>query len=224
MLLYSSLIKVGTYFHCSERFLGLLAAFAADAAEISSAFTAFHFQQHDLGFGIILGSNIFNLASLLGLSALLTGALKFNHQEILLNGGISLVATVICTLLILGYMPPWVATLLLVFILTPYFALLISSFKLFKKLNISKSEKKFLSEALKDVGPEEKAIKKKYTLFLHLLLSIAALLIIFSGCLMLVRTSPSRIFSKRPTSKRRHRNYQLIPFIPFDFSVFSIIH
>ncbi len=170
LLLYHAIVRVGSYFHCSDRFLGLLAALAADSAEIASSFTAFHFNQQDLGFGIILGSNIFNLAALLGLSALLTGTLRFNHKEMLFNGTISSLTTVICALLILGWILPWLATLLCVVILVPYFILLSSPLKAIETWNIPPAGKRFLAEALKDDLGHKRLPNAEGRLFRNLLL------------------------------------------------------
>lgn len=188
VFLYTSLIKVGAFFHCPERFLGLTAAFAADAAEILSAFTAFHIGQHELGFGIILGSNIFNLASMLGISALLTGALKFNHQEMLVHGAVSLIAAVICILLVLEYIPPWLSLLLLAILLIPYFVLLSPSRKIIKELPVTPLEEKFLKKALKDVGKAEPPPRSVKELIVNMALSLVSLFGIFIGCVGVVQS------------------------------------
>ena len=51
----------------------MVAALAADAPEISAAITALARGQRDVSVGVILGSNAFNLATLLGLSAIVAG-------------------------------------------------------------------------------------------------------------------------------------------------------
>ena len=58
----------------SEALLGLVAALAADTPEVTSAVTALARGQHDIGTGVIQGSNVFNLAALIGLGAILAGA------------------------------------------------------------------------------------------------------------------------------------------------------
>jgi Ca2+/Na+ antiporter len=52
--------------------LGLLAALAADTPD-SSAVSALAHHQQSVGVGVVLGSNVFNLAALLGLGALVAG-------------------------------------------------------------------------------------------------------------------------------------------------------
>ena len=72
-LLVSRLERLGERAGLSEAWLGLVAALAADAPEITSAVTALARGQSSIGAGVVIGSNVFNLAALLGLSALLTG-------------------------------------------------------------------------------------------------------------------------------------------------------
>ncbi len=187
MSLYRGLVAIGAFFRCPERFLGLIAAFAADAAEILSAFTAFHVGRHELGFGIILGSNVFNLASMLGVSALLTGTLKFDHQKMLLHGTISFLAALICAFLILGYIQPWLSLVLLGLFLIPYFALLAPSSKIVKEMNMPPPEERFLKQALKDVGKKEKPFQSVKKLLFSIATAVGSLLGIYLGCLGVVQ-------------------------------------
>ncbi len=60
--------RLGAHLGLSEALIGLLTALAADAPEISSAVVALVEHNPDLGVGVILGSNVFNLAALIGLS------------------------------------------------------------------------------------------------------------------------------------------------------------
>ena len=61
----------------------MISALGADTPEISSAVTALFVGQHGIGVGIVIGSNIFNLAALLGLSALFVGRLTVRRQGII---------------------------------------------------------------------------------------------------------------------------------------------
>jgi len=57
---------IGERLGLSEALLGVIAALAADAPEITSAVTALASHQSKIGAGVIIGSNVFNLAALLG--------------------------------------------------------------------------------------------------------------------------------------------------------------
>ena len=65
--------RLGARLGFSGALLGLLTALGADAPEIASAVASLQARARDVGLGVVLGSNIFNLAALLGLSAILAG-------------------------------------------------------------------------------------------------------------------------------------------------------
>src|SRR5260370_15558562 len=65
---------VGPRLGLPEAVVGLLTAAAADAPEISSALVALAHGEKQVSLGVVLGSNAFNLAAMIGLSAILAGA------------------------------------------------------------------------------------------------------------------------------------------------------
>ena len=68
-LLVTRLERLGERAGFSEAWLGLVAALAADAPEITSSVVALARGQASVGAGVVIGSNVFNLAALLGLAA-----------------------------------------------------------------------------------------------------------------------------------------------------------
>jgi cation:H+ antiporter len=127
-ILGGSLEKLKTRFRLSGGLLGMIAALGADTPEISSAVTALIVGQHDVGVGIIIGSNIFNIAALLGLSALVAGKIPVRRQGVIFNGAISFVVTLVLILLIFRIISPLVSIVLLMLLLVPY--VIVSSLKL----------------------------------------------------------------------------------------------
>src|SRR3954470_23767734 len=71
--------RVGLRLGLPETLLGLLTALAAGAPETASAIAALVKGEHGVGFGVILGSNVFNLAAMFGFSALLCGAIRIRR-------------------------------------------------------------------------------------------------------------------------------------------------
>ena len=69
-LLVSRLERIGARLGLTEGLLGLIAALAADAPELTAAVTALAGHQSRTGAGVVIGSNVFNLAALLGLSSI----------------------------------------------------------------------------------------------------------------------------------------------------------
>jgi Sodium/calcium exchanger protein len=90
----------------SEVALGLLAALAADAPEITAAATALARGQASVGAGVVTGSNVFNLAALLGLSALVAGGVRFHRRVILLGGIPGSWIAMVCLLTVARVLPP----------------------------------------------------------------------------------------------------------------------
>ena len=81
-LLVSRLERLGERAGFSEAWLGLVAALAADAPEITSAVTALARGQASVGAGVVIGSNVFNLAALLGLAAVVAGWIGFHRRVV----------------------------------------------------------------------------------------------------------------------------------------------
>lgn len=108
----------------SEGLHGILTALGADAPEISTAIAALVASRSQIGVGVVVGSNVFNLAALLGLSALLAGHVRIHRHGLLLNGGVAIMITAIAAALVLGGLGPAVAIVLLAVVFAPYVFLL----------------------------------------------------------------------------------------------------
>jgi len=119
-VLVRGLDRVGGRLSLSEGLLGLLTALGADAPEIAAAVAALHAGARDVGLGVVLGSNLFNLAALLGLGAVLAGHVRVRREGLLLDGGVALAATLVVALLLFRFVPPLFALLLLAVLLIPY--------------------------------------------------------------------------------------------------------
>ena len=103
-----------------EAIVGLLTALAADAPEISSAVVALARGQKQVSLGVVLGSNAFNLAAMIGLSAVLAGTVRIGRRALAVEGGVGIAATLVAGGLVVGLLPAWVALVLLGAIVAPY--------------------------------------------------------------------------------------------------------
>lgn len=104
-LLVSRLERVGERLGLSEALLGMVAALAADAPEITSAVSALTSHQQRIGAGVILGSNVFNLAALLGLGAVVAGRIALHRRVVLLGGAVAMWVAVVCLAVVGGVLP-----------------------------------------------------------------------------------------------------------------------
>jgi cation:H+ antiporter len=116
--------RVGLHLGLPEALLGLLTALAADAPETSSALVALIKGKHDVGVGVILGSNVFNLAAMIGLSAVLCGRIRIRRKALTVEGAVGIAATVVVGALLLELIPAWLALVLLAVVIVPYLAVL----------------------------------------------------------------------------------------------------
>jgi cation:H+ antiporter len=89
-LLVTRLERVGERLGISEALLGVIAALAADAPEITSSISALTQHQFGIGVGVVIGSNVFNLAALLGLGALVAGEIHLPRRVVVLGGAVAL--------------------------------------------------------------------------------------------------------------------------------------
>jgi cation:H+ antiporter len=114
----------GDRYHWPPNLVGLLAAAGADGPEVSAAIIALAAGAHDVSQGVILGSNLFNIAALLGLPILLVGWISVQRFGVVVNGGAMALITVLAMLLVLGAMPAAIVNLLVLFVLVSYAVLL----------------------------------------------------------------------------------------------------
>ena len=111
-LLVSRLERIGARLGLSEALLGMMAALAADAPEVTSAVTALAGHHSRIGAGVVIGSNVFNLAVLLGLGAVVAGGIELHRRVIVMEGAVAMVIAAVCLSVVLG--GPWPGAGLLV--------------------------------------------------------------------------------------------------------------
>ena len=73
---------IGLRLGLPEAVLGLLTALAADAPELASAVTALVASRHEIAVGVVVGASTFNLAAMLGLSAVVTARIRARHETL----------------------------------------------------------------------------------------------------------------------------------------------
>jgi cation:H+ antiporter len=104
----------------SEALLGLVAALAADTPEVTSAVTALARGQRDIGTGVILGSNVFNLAALIGLGAVVAGGITLHRRVVIFEGAVALWMAAVAIAAVTGLITPAAALVLALAVLAPY--------------------------------------------------------------------------------------------------------
>ena len=168
----------------------MLVALCAATPEISSAVTALMLKQHDVGVGIIIGSNIFNLAALLGITALIAGRLPIKRQALVFNGAVSVIVTLILVLLIFRFISPLVSIFLLAFLMAPY--AIVSGLKSaqIKQLRLPLKIRTFLTQAITSAthnsDDSESGVPKSWS---WAWMGGATLIVIIVTCMGMVRSA-----------------------------------
>jgi cation:H+ antiporter len=111
-VLVTRIERVGERLSFSEALLGIVAALAADAPELTAAITALIHHERQVGAGVVIGSNVFNLAALLGLGALVAGRIALHRRVIELSGAVAIWVAGVCVAAVVGAVSAIVALLL----------------------------------------------------------------------------------------------------------------
>lgn len=122
--LVTRLERIGERLGASEALLGLLAALAANTPEITSSITALARHQRDVGAGVIIGSNVFNLAALLGLGAIVAGRIELHRRVVWLAGVVATWISLVCVGAISGTVAPTAELVAGCLVFVPYVVLL----------------------------------------------------------------------------------------------------
>lgn len=123
-VLVTRLERVGERLGFSEALLGIVAALAADAPEVTAAITALVHGEHQVGAGVVIGSNVFNLAALLGIGALVAGRIGLHPRVIELSGAVAVWVAVVCLAAVAGAVSPSIALVLSVVVMVVYVVVL----------------------------------------------------------------------------------------------------
>lgn len=143
-----TLERIGGRLRFPEALLGIVTALGADAPEIASALVALYSGDHDVGQGTILGSNVYNLAGLLGASAVVAGRVEIGRPGLVLNGGVALLVAAALTALVVGWLPPAWTLPLLAALVVPYVYLSSLRSAQIRALRIPPGARRFLDVAV----------------------------------------------------------------------------
>jgi len=123
-LLVIRLERIGAALGFSEALLGMVAALAADAPEITSAITALAGHEPKIGAGVVIGSNVFNLAALLGVSALVAGQIALDRRVVELEGAVAVWIALVCVAVVVGLISPAAGLVAVLAVFVPYLVFL----------------------------------------------------------------------------------------------------
>jgi cation:H+ antiporter len=177
------IVEVGGALGISEIILGVTAsAIGTSLPEFGSAVMAALFNSPDLGVGVVIGSNIWNIAGILGISAVFAGTIRSSPKGLTRDGAFTLLTALILMgfMYFVGVVNAW-ASLVFVAVYAVYLWILI------------RDQKKDAAEEQKDEVPSQATEeityhppeKKKITLGL-VAWCIVGLVGLIIGCRLLV--------------------------------------
>jgi cation:H+ antiporter len=146
--LVTRLERVGARLGLTEALLGMLAALAADAPEITAAVTALADHQAQIGAGVLIGSNVFNLAALLGLAAVAGGRIELHRRVIVFEGTVAMFLAVVCFAVVVGGPGPGIGLLAAAAAMIPYLLISGSSRERLAQIGLPPRWTRWLSDAV----------------------------------------------------------------------------
>jgi cation:H+ antiporter len=185
VVLVTRLERVGKRLGFTQAILGLVTALAANTPEITSAITALSRGQREVGVSVVLGSNVFNLAALIGLGALVAGRIDLHRRVILLVGTVSLWISVVSMGAVTNVVPAWISLILALAVMIPYIVL--SAWPhLPRRLGIGKPTRTWLRETISEEESETaEAIHPTRGTWRDGLIAVGALVVVvFSSVVM----------------------------------------
>ncbi len=191
-ILVSRLERVGERLGLSEALLGMVAALAADAPEITASITALVHHQATVGAGVVLGSNVFNLAALLGLGAVVASRIRLHRKVVVFSGAVAMLVGAACLLSVGGQLAAGGGLAIVLAVLVPYVALLGAHRKILARLRLPERWKSWIKAAITEEESElEEAIHPRRGTAGDALMAGGALVIVIVASVAMERGATS---------------------------------
>jgi cation:H+ antiporter len=191
-LLVTRLERIGEWLGLSEGLLGVLAALAGDGPEITSAVTALALHQNKIGAGVVIGSNVFNLAALLGLGAVVAGGIALHRRVILLGGVVGAWVAVVCLVTVLGLVPAGAGLIAVLAALVPYVIVLGASRSRLARIPVARRTVSWLAAAVSEEEAElSTVIHPRHGRRRDVAVAVAALAVVVAASVAMERAATS---------------------------------
>jgi len=148
--LVSRLERLGERVRLTEAMLGLVAALCADMPEITSAVAALVRGQKDVGVGVVLGASVMNLATLLGLGALLSGRIALHLRVVVFDGVVGLWMVAGAIVIVTGAVGPGGGLALVLPVFAAYVAVSAAGGRRLARLPVPRRWRNWLVRALRE--------------------------------------------------------------------------
>ncbi len=153
-ILVTRIERLSASMHVSEAMLGVFVALAANSPEVTSAVTAFSRGQTTIGAGVVLGSNVFNLAALLGLSGIVAARIDLHRRVVVLEGLPAIWIALVTLGVMLTAWSPSVGLVLVVLVVVPYLVVSAGRAAWLRTLGVGHAGVEWLNAAVREEESE----------------------------------------------------------------------
>jgi cation:H+ antiporter len=173
---------IGVRLGLPETLLGVITALGTDAPEISSAISALLQSEKSIAVGVVVGSNAFNLAAMLGVSAVITARVRARHEALALEGFVAVWVVAVACAFAAGGLDGKVAFALVALAVFPYLVLLAAGPRLARRLPLSTTARRFLLRTFGEGHRRERDVDSRRELAkLGLILLVTLCLIVLAS-------------------------------------------
>jgi cation:H+ antiporter len=182
---------IGLRLGLPETLLGLLTALAADAPELASAVTALIENRHAVAVGVVIGASAFNIAAMLGLSAVVTARIRARHEALELEAFVGLWMIAVAVAVASGALGGIGGVVLVAVVAVPYVALLAGGTRLTARLPLGAAESRFLGRSFGERHRRAQPLDSGREAAKLVLVLLAALCLIVAASIGAVRAATS---------------------------------
>jgi len=182
---------IGLRLGLPETLLGLLTALAADAPELASAVTALVENRHAVAVGVAIGASAFNIAAMLGLSAVVTARIRARPEALEVEAFVGLWMLAAAVAVAGGVIGGGAGIVLAGIVAVPYVALLATGQRLVRLLGLGVEESRFVQRSFGEEHRRLQPLDSSREAMRLVLVLIAALCLIVGGSVGAVRAATS---------------------------------
>ncbi|HEY2354987.1 MAG TPA: hypothetical protein VGH79_08845 [Gaiellaceae bacterium] len=172
-----------------ETLLGLLTALAADAPELVSAITALVEKRHAEAVGVVVGASAFNLAAMLGLSAVVAARIRARHEALEVEAFVGLWIVAVSLAVVAGGIAAGAGLVLVVLVAVPYVFLLACGPMRVRRLPFGVGRTRLIRRSFGELHQRERTLDSRREIAGLILVLVVALCLIILGGIATVRTA-----------------------------------
>jgi cation:H+ antiporter len=180
---------IGLRLGLPEALLGLLTALAADAPELASAVTALVENRHAIAVGVVVGASAFNLAAMLGLSAVVTARIRARHETLELEAFVGLWMIGVAIAVGSGALGGTAGIVLVGLVGVPYVVLLAAGPRIGRRLGLGREESRFVERSFGERHRRVQPLDSRREAAQLLAVLLVALCLIVAGSVGAVRAA-----------------------------------